>query len=72
MAGSSWQEWVDQPVDPDAERDLSYELLEWEVVRAQSTEGEQYVFLPEEEAELKRDAFIVADSGSVCDLSDHQ
>jgi hypothetical protein len=61
-------EWAKKPEDPDLEDDLGYELDDWEMVEAQNAEGEQLMYLPNDEEMIKDEAFIVADPDTVCDL----
>lgn len=72
MAECSRNEWLDQPPDPDVERDLEYDLLEWEVIPARKAGGDQFIVLPKDEDALRRDAFIVTDENSLCELADHR
>lgn len=67
MSWSSNSEWEQLPDDPDLEDDLGYRTTEWEIVRPSNGSG-HYIFLPEDEEMLRRDAFIVADEESVCDV----
>lgn len=59
-------EWEQLPADPDPGT-LGYELSEWEQFSA--IDGtDQIMFLPEDEAVLREDAFVVAEDGAICDL----
>lgn len=62
-------DWQEVPRDPDPE-DLGYEMDDWEVIRAKKNDRGHLMFLPEEEEMLRDEAFIVADSSSVCDVVD--
>lgn len=62
-------DWERLPADPDPLHDLGYRILEWEIFPAHD-EGENVMFLPSDDQLLKEDAFIVADAGSVCTVSD--
>ncbi|WP_138799169.1 hypothetical protein [Halostella sp. PRR32] len=61
-------EWAQKAEDPDLEDDLGYELDNWEMVEARNAEGEQLMFLPNDEEMIKDEAFIVAEPDAVCDL----
>ncbi|WP_135536954.1 hypothetical protein [Halostella pelagica] len=61
-------EWAQKSEDPDLEDDLGYELDDWEMVEARNAEGEQLMFLPNDEEMIKDEAFIVAEPDAVCDL----
>lgn len=69
MSANSWSrsDWERLAADPDPARDLDYELHDWDVVEANNTSG-QLIFLPQDDALLKDDAFIVAEPESVCDV----
>jgi hypothetical protein len=66
------EEWDTLPMDPDPEEDLGYDPLEWDVVSAHSNGEDQLLFLPADEDALRRDAFIVANEDSVCDMTKHR
>ncbi len=62
-------EWEQLPADPDPERNLGYELVDWEEFTA--LDGtDQVMFLPSDEDVLREDAFVVAEREAVCDLED--
>ncbi len=62
--------WARLPSDPDLESDLGYELDEWDVIRAKKNGSGRLMFLPKDEEMLRDDAFILADSGDVCNVED--
>ncbi|WP_123533260.1 hypothetical protein [Halosimplex salinum] len=62
-------DWRDQPVDPDLEENLGYELIAWEKINVVDN-PDQVIFLPNSEEQLRDDAFIVSSESSVCDLTD--
>lgn len=62
-------DWRDQPVDPDLEENLDYELIAWEKINVVDN-PEQIIFLPNSEDQLRNDAFMVLSESSVCDLTD--
>lgn len=62
------QDWGDLPADPKPEH-LGYDPMELDVTES-AADGGHYVILPHDEAFLRREAFIVADSGSVSNLDD--
>lgn len=62
-------DWRDQPVDPDIEENLDYEVIAWEEINVVDN-PEQIIFLPNSEDQLRNDAFIVLSESSVCDLTD--
>jgi hypothetical protein len=63
--------WRRVPEDPDLERDLDYELEEWEVVRTRESGPDRLMFLPSDEEMLRDEAFVLADDDAVCNL-EHQ
>lgn len=70
MSGmSSYSDWEQIAADPHPERDLGYEMLDWDVVKANNRAG-HLIFLPRDDDYLREDAFIVADAASVCDVRD--
>ncbi len=62
------REWEQQPTDPDLNRDLGYEMLDWEVICSEQGNRTLYLFLPEDQDMLKDNAFIVAETAAVYDL----
>lgn len=64
-------DWEQLPTDPDLERDLDYEPMTLEIVRAKKNGRDHFMYLPEEEM-LDKDAFIVADAASVCDPTERR
>lgn len=63
-------EWHRLPADPDPDRDLGYDVCDWEVIPARQNGRRQLMFLPQNEDRLKDDAFVVADQESVCDVEE--
>ncbi|WP_134672113.1 hypothetical protein [Halorussus marinus] len=63
------ERWEDVARDPDPE-DLGYELDDWEVIQAQKGDRGHLMFLPDDEDQLREEAFVVADACSVCDVVD--
>lgn len=63
--------WRRVPDDPDLERDLDYELDDWEVVRTRDSGPDRLMFLPADEEMLRDEAFVLADDDAVCNL-EHQ
>lgn len=61
-------EWEDLPADPDPNRNLDYDLGQWEKINVVDN-PDQVIFLPNDEEQLKDDAFIVSDKSAICDLS---
>ena len=61
--------WRSAPRDPDP-ADLGYDITDWEVIRARKDGGGHLMFLPEDEDRLREEAFIVAESGAVCNVED--
>ena len=62
-------EWKEVSPDPDPARDLGYEIMDLEILRTEDGTG-RYMLLPSSEEMLADDAFVVASSSSVCDLTD--
>lgn len=67
MAPTSRSEWERLPDDPDPERDLGYVRASLSVVRTENGKG-HYLFLPEDEDDIRDEAFIIADAGAVREL----
>jgi hypothetical protein len=67
----SAEDWEAVPTHPDPERDLGYEMLDWDVVRA-SNGSDRLIFLPQDDDMLKDDAFIIVDPELVCDVDARQ
>lgn len=67
MCQSYADDWESVTDDPDPE-DLGYDLVDWEVVRANASAAD-YVFLPPDETMLAEEAFIVVRDDAVCDLA---
>lgn len=63
------ERWEEVPRDPRPE-DLGYDVDDWEVIRARKDDRGHLMFLPENEDMLCDEAFIVADTCSVCDVID--
>lgn len=63
------ERWQDVDCDPTPE-DLGYDIVDWEVIRARKDDQGHLMFLPENEDELRDEAFIVAEAESVCDVVD--
>jgi len=61
-------DWRRLPADPDLERDLGYELMDWEAIRTRKNGAGSIMFLPDDVEMLRDDAFIVASTGAVCDV----
>lgn len=68
MSESEPVDWQEMPADPDME-DLGYDPLELDITES-TADGGHYVILPHDEEFLRKEAFIVADADSVCDLGD--
>lgn len=67
---TSEHDWREMPADPDLEHDLEYEIDDWKTITTQKEDTGHLMFLPEDEAMLKEDAFIVAERSAVCDVKD--
>lgn len=67
MPHASRSEWERLPDDPDPERDLGYVRTTLNVVRTENGKG-HYLFLPEDEQDIKDEAFIIADAEAVTEL----
>lgn len=63
--------WKGVAADPDLEHDMGYRIDEWESVSARAAGGDRLLFLPTDEALLREEAFVVADTDAVCDVVDH-
>ncbi|WP_255198786.1 hypothetical protein [Halorarius litoreus] len=64
-------QWEDVAPNPDLERDMGYEIRDWEAVSARAAGGDRLLFLPTDEDLLREEAFVVADTDVVCDVIDH-
>ena len=63
------ENWEQVPKNPDPLEDLGYDLNDWEQFQTLD-DTDQVMFLPENEAALKEDAFIVAHADTLADLGD--
>lgn len=61
-------DWEGRPVDPDPYEDLGYDPVPWERISVVD-DTDRVIFLPDSEEQLKDDAFIVTETGAICDLS---
>lgn len=64
-------DWSHQSLDPDSDRDLGYDFAEWERIRTRDQEDEKYLYLPEDEEMLRKEAFVVVAPDDVVNLIDH-
>jgi len=71
MSSSLPETWQETSSNPDPEDDLGYEHDPLTVVHVEE-DGEQYIFLPGEEAHLSDSEFIIADPGCVHSLDDRR
>ena len=60
------EEWKSVSDDPDPRSDLGYEMEELKVI--ESAADSQFIFLPENEAHLDEEEFIIVDEDSLCVL----
>lgn len=65
-------DWSEQPADPDVSHDLGYDLADWERIRTRDLENEKYLYLPEDEEMLRKEAFVVIVPEDVVDLAAHR
>jgi len=66
----SREEWESLESDPDYSDDFEYEQSEWE--QFETLDGtDQIMFLPNDEAELREAAFVVAEEESLVNLANH-
>lgn len=63
------EDWEQAPKNPDPLEDLGYDLNDWEQFQTLD-DTDQVMFLPENEAALKEDAFIVAHANALTDLDE--
>jgi hypothetical protein len=68
---TSLEAWKTLPPDPDVNRELGYDLTDWDVVTP-ADESDQLIFLPTEEETIREDAFVIASADSVCDLDEQK
>lgn len=64
-------EWEAQPADPQS-HDLGYDLDNWEQVRARDGDSEKFLYLPEDEELLRKEAFLVVSPEDVENLVDNR
>lgn len=64
-------EWENQPDDPGSE-ELGYDLDDWERIRATGSESEKFLYLPDDEELLRKEAFVVAAPSAVADLLENR
>lgn len=62
--------WEQAPDDPDLVEHLGYPLLELEFISS-ATGSDHVIVLPKNESLLKDDAFLVAGTEQVVELSEH-
>ncbi len=60
-------EWRDMPLHPDLEDDLSYELLELEVIQSTCGSRECCIVMPDEKDMLRDATFMVVEPSLVTD-----
>ena len=68
MAPATRKDWERVPDDPDPRRDLGYRLASLSVIRTENGRG-HYLLLPEDEDDIRGEAFIVATEEAVRDLA---
>lgn len=68
MSNCANEDWTEQPADPDLERDLNYELVDWLSVSANQNGDDFLMFIPEEEEMIRDDEFLVVDVDDVVEL----
>lgn len=64
-------DWSEQSINPDPDRDLGYDFDNWERIRTRDREDEKYLYLPEDEEMLRKEAFVVVAPDDVVDLVAH-
>lgn len=62
-------DWEQLHPDPDPKRDLGYVVADWDAFHAGSQGTGYLLYLPRDPTLLRRDAFVVADERTVCDLA---
>ena len=70
MTNPVQERWDEAAVDPDTHGDLDYELEPLTIIKLEERLGGRYMILPGDETDLDDEAFIVADPGSLCRLSE--
>lgn len=68
MSNCANEDWKQQPADPDLERDLDYQLVDWISVSADQNGDDYLMFIPEEEEMIRDDEFIVVEVDDVVEL----
>lgn len=61
-------DWASQPVYPDLENDLGYDIATWEVVPVNNGESDHRVLLPTDEEMLKQDSYVIVPADMVMSL----
>lgn len=64
--------WHRTTSDPDLERDLGYELVQWDAHRVEYRDGVRVVLVPADEDAFDREAYIVVAEESVIDTFEHR
>ena len=67
----SVENWKRLAADPDPERDLGYDLAEWESHRVSYRDGDRVVLVAVDEDAFDREAYIVAAAETMCDTLEH-
>lgn len=70
MCPATRSDWEQLPDDPDPRRDLGYQLASLSVIRTENGSG-HYLLLPEDQQDIRSEAFIVAAEEAVQDLARH-
>jgi hypothetical protein len=70
MSRSLGEAWESAASDPNPNTDLGYELRQLTVIELEERNGGTYMFLPGEADHLHDDEFLLATSGSVCQLEE--
>lgn len=68
----SGDRWNQLAADPDPNRDLGYELAEWESHRVSYRDGDRLVLVPADEDAFDSEAYIVASAQTMCDVLEHR
>lgn len=68
MSNCADEDWKRQPADPNLERDLEYELVDWISVSANQNGNDYLMYIPEEEEMIHDDEFIVVGVDDVVEL----
>lgn len=72
MTSTQQSDWAGQPINPDPNQDLGYDLAQLDVVPVDDGDSDQHVLLPTDDAMLKLDAFLIVPGSLLYALAEHR